>query len=135
VFVLRRADATATYNLLLNLFSGTARAGAGATPGGFGAPGGFGTPGATTANQTVRPLLTLTGAPSEGATLIDLRIAPDARTNTLIVAGSQNDLDTINAIIARLDDAETPQLRTEVYKLRNANAADVATALTSFINS
>ena len=35
----------------------------------------------------------------------DLRLA-DARTNSIIVAGSRNDLDTIAAIIARLEDAQ-----------------------------
>ena len=127
VFSLKKADATTTANLITQLFTGSTAAGGGA--GGFGQQAGAA---ATTAAS--RPLLTLTNNVSDGATLIDLRITADPRTNTIIVAGSRNDLDTINAIIARLEDADAPQLRTEVYKLRSAAAADVAAAITSFIS-
>ena len=41
------------------------------------------------------------------------------------MAGSLNDLETIRAIIARLEASDTPQRYHEVYKLRNAAAADV----------
>jgi general secretion pathway protein D len=58
---------------------------------------------------------------------VDLRITVDDRTNSLIVAGSQNDLDTIGALIRRLEAADVQQRMFEVYKLRNASAADVAT--------
>ncbi len=149
VFPLRKADALSTANLLTQLFSGTTAGGrtggvgqAGGLGGfgqagglgGFGQAGGLGgLGGATGASGTTRPLLTLTGATPDGATLIDLRITADARTNTLIVAGSRNDLDTINAIIARLEDADSPQLRTAVYKLKNAAAADVAQAVQTFV--
>jgi type II secretion system protein D len=130
VFTLRKADATTTATILANLFArSTTTGGAGA----FGT-GGFGGVG-TAAAQAVRPLLTLTGQPAEGATLLDLRITPDPRSNSIIVAGSRNDLDTIAAIIARLEAADAMELRTEVFKLRNAASADVATALTTFINN
>jgi type II secretory pathway component GspD/PulD (secretin) len=136
VFPMRRADASTTATTLINLFTGARTgaggAGAGGQLGGFGGAGGFGAQTGTN-NQTSRPLLTLSGQPSDGAGLIDLRISADPRTNTIIAAGSRNDLDTINAIIARLEDADAPQLRTEVYKLRNAAAADVASTVTTFI--
>src|SRR5262249_38131974 len=73
VFQLRRGmDATLTANLIAQLFTGQGRqqtGGIGTTPGiGTGA-GGFG------AQQTAaRPILTLSGDPSAGASLIDLRI-------------------------------------------------------------
>ena len=149
VFPLKKADALSTANLLTQLFSGSAaggRTGGGVgQAGGFGGLGGFGQGGFGGLNQgglgggttggtgTTRPLLTLTGSAPDGATLIDLRVTADARTNTLIVAGSRNDLDTINAIVARLEDADAPQLRTAVYKLRNAAAADVAQAVSTFV--
>lgn len=148
VFPLKKADALSTANLLTQLFSGSAAGGrtGGQAGGGLGGLGGFGQGGlggglnqgglgggAAGGTGTTRPLLTLTGSTPDGATLIDLRITADARTNTLIVAGSRNDLDTINAIIARLEDADAPQLRTAVYKLRNAAAADVAQAVSTFI--
>ena len=126
VFQLKRADAAAVQTLITNLFS---RSTTGAQGGGFN-PGGT-----TQAQGTTRPLLTLTGDPAAGATLIDLRLTADARTNTLIVAGSQNDLDLIRAVITRLEDADIPQQMTQVYKLSNAASADVAAAVNTFLTS
>jgi type II secretion system protein D len=130
VFQLRKADAQVVQQLIINLFSGVNRTGAGG--GGLGGLGGLGT---QTAQGTTRPLLTLTANPSDGASLIDLRLTADPRTNTLVVAGSQNDIDLIRAVIARLEDTEAPQYMTEVYKLRNAAAADVVTAVQAFLTN
>ncbi|MFO0851444.1 MAG: secretin N-terminal domain-containing protein [Gemmataceae bacterium] len=157
VFELKKSDAVTTANTISTLFRGTtttgAAGGAGGGLGGFGGAGGglggFGgaggglaggglggqAGGVGAAGTVQRPLLTLTGQASEGANLLDLRITADPRTNTLIVAGSQNDVDTISALVARLEAADVPQLRTEVYKVRNGNAADIANALNTFITS
>ncbi len=141
VFTLKKADATATANLLFQLFSSGQAQGGGQQAGGqggqFGQGGAFGQQGGQGAQQqgANRPLLTLTGNPSEGAGLVGLRITPDTRTNSIFVAGSRTDLDTINAIIARLEDAQAPDVRPTVYKVRNQAAADIAQAVTSFINA
>ena len=152
VFTLKKADAVQVAGLIQQLFAGTARTatgggagGLGGGQGGFGGGqggfgGGFGGQQGGGGGQQgtqgfIRPLLTLTGNPSDGANLIDLRLAADPRTNTIIAAGSQNDLQTINAIIARIDDAEAPAIVPQVYKLRNAAAADVAQAVTNFVTS
>ncbi len=124
VFQLKRADATLTQTLLTNLFSSQQTGGGGLNQGGV-----------TQTQGTTRPLLTLTGNPSDGATLINLRLVADPRTNTLIVSGSQNDLDTIRAVVTRLEDAEIPQQRTEVYKLSNAASADVAAVINTFLTT
>ncbi len=129
VFQLKKADATQVQNLLVTLFSRQTGAGAG----GLGGGGGLGGIGTGTAQGATRPLLTLTGTPSDGASLIDLRLTTDVRTNSLIVAGSQNDLELVRAVIAKLEDSTAPQYVTEVVKLRNAAAADVANALTTFL--
>jgi type II secretion system protein D len=129
VFPLKKADATAVQTLLVNLFSRQTTGVGGAAFGG--AQLGLG--GAAATQGTTRPLLTLTGAPGDGSALIDLRLTPDTRTNSLIVAGSQNDLDLVQAVIGRLEATEVPQYATEVVKLRNAAAADVASALTTFL--
>lgn len=115
------ADATLTANLIAQLFTGQGRQAAQ----GIQAPG---------QNQTpqARPILTLTPNPSDGASLIDLRLSVDDRTNSIIAAGSLNDLDTIRAIIARLEGSETSARYHEVVKLRNAAAADVAQAVQTF---
>lgn len=150
VFTLQKADALLTANLIQQLFatsstsSSTSRLGTntnqfGSTALGTGGTGsslsGLTSAGGLSSTTGSRPLLTLSGSVSDGATLIDLRITVDDRTNSLIVAGSQNDLDTIRSIIARLESADVPQRYNEVYKLRNAAAADVATSLTTFITN
>jgi general secretion pathway protein D len=132
VFKLNKADATNTATLLLNLFARAQQQAAGGFGGGGFGGGGFG--GQQQQQQQGRPLLSLTGEPTPGATLLELRVLPDTRTNSLIVSGSLNDLDTIAVIIARLDDAESVQQRTEVIRLRNTAAADVALAVTNFLS-
>ena len=130
LFQLKKADATAVQTLLFNLFSRQQQTGAGGIQGGFGGQGGFGT---AQTQGVARPLLTLTGAPGDGSALIDLRITVDPRTNSLIVGGSQNDLDLVDSVIRRLEATEMPQYMTEVVKLKNAAAADVYTALNTFL--
>jgi type II secretory pathway component GspD/PulD (secretin) len=107
--------------------------------GGLGALGGGGAPlGGAAGAAGLRPLLplTLTGVSPEGAPLIDLRLTVDPRTNSLILAGTQADLDTIEAIIDKLESTDVgPQARKfEVVTLNNASAPDVANALTTFLS-
>ncbi len=130
IFPLKKADAQVVQQLILQLFSSTTRTGGGGG-GGFGQQG----LGAQNAGGSTRPLLTLTSAPSDGATLIDLRLTADPRTNTLIVAGSQNDLELIRSVIARLEDSESPLYTNQVYHLRNQAAADVVTAVQAFLTN
>jgi type II secretion system protein D len=131
VFPLKKTDATLAQQVLVNLFS-RQTGGAGGLGGGLGGAGGFGT--AQTQGAT-RPLLTLTGTPGDGASLIDLRLTTDIRSNSLIVAGSQNDLELVRAVLTKLEDTATPVYTSDVVKLKNAAAADVATALTTFLTA
>jgi type II secretory pathway component GspD/PulD (secretin) len=130
IFQMKNADAALTALLIQQLFSGSNRTGL--TPGG--AQGQAVNQGAN-ANQASRPLLTVFGDVAPGASLIDLRISIDDRTNSLIVAGSLNDLETIRSIIQRLELSDSAQRHFDVYKLRNAAAADVATALQTFMTN
>ena len=118
VFSLKKADAVQTATLLRQLFTGAT------TTGGGGAFGGVAAGNAGTAGQQ-RPLLALAGAVGEGAALIDLRISVDDRTNSLIVAGSLNDLDMIRTLIVRLEAADVQQRMFDIYRLRNAAAPAV----------
>ena len=134
VYKLTKADAYLTANLIAQLFTGQGRSttglgAAGITNGGGAAGGTLGT------QTTVRPLISLTGNPSDGASLIDLRLTVDDRTNSVIVAGSLNDLDTIRVVIAKLESAEVQSRYNEVIKLRNAAAADVQTAVQTFFTN
>jgi type II secretion system protein D len=65
------------------------------------------------------------------SSLVPLRISADTRTNTIIASGGASDLDVIEALLYRLDEAGGNQRTTEVIWLRNANAADVNVALTN----
>ncbi len=85
------------------------------------------------AGSQLRPLLTASGQIGEGAGLIDLRISVDDRTNSIIVAATQNDLDAIRAIIYRLENADYSRRAVQVIKLHNAAAADVASVLQSYL--
>lgn len=129
VFQLKRGmDATLTANLISQLFTSQGRT----QTTGLTQPGG----GLTGQQQTNRPFISLSPNPSDGASLIDLRISVDDRTNSLIVAGSRNDLDAIGAIVAKLETTDTNAGRyNEVIKLRNAAAADVATTVQTFFQN
>jgi general secretion pathway protein D len=140
IYTLKNADATLTATLLRNLFTGSTTTGGAGGVGGTGGGGATGLGGATgttgsTASNATRPLLVTqgTGDISPGATLIGLTIAVDDRTNSLVVSGAQNDLDTIHAIIQKLEASDTPDRYYDVFKLKNAAAADVYTALNTFL--
>ena len=141
IFTLKKADASTIAATLQQLFLGTGSgAPAGQAGGGGGVPGLPGGQGANPGTSALlgsgglRPLtLTLGNVAPDGTPLIDLRLTVDPRTNSVIVAGSRNDLDIIEALITRLDDTEVQTRRSDVYALRNTSAVDVATALNSFL--
>ncbi len=147
VFTLRRADASAMAILLQQLFLGvggiagpttvTPGGGPGTTPGAFpgGTPGGV--PGGTPSGGTPRQMtpLVVPGTSPEGAPLIELRLSVDTRTNSIIVAGSPNDVFAIELIIRKLEDTEVQLRRNMVYHVRNSTAADLANSLTTFSTS
>lgn len=69
------------------------------------------------------------------SSLVQLRITPEIRTNSVIVSGSSSDLEVIEALLYRLDIEGVENRRTDVIWLRNATASSVATALTTYLNS
>ena len=119
VFEIRNGDATSLASTIQQLF------GIAATTG-----GNLGAGGAAGANNTVN-LGVLTGA-SEGA-IVPVRITVDTRTNSIIVSGSEGDLEVIEALLLRLDEDGVRNRLTEVVWLRNSDATQVATAINGFI--
>ena len=101
----------------------------------------FGLPTTQTTNQANIGLGGLFGlnqaAISGGAesSLVPLRIATETRTNSIIVSGSQADLEVIEVLLLRLDEDNAKQRTLEVVWLRNSSATDVATAITSLITN
>jgi type II secretion system protein D len=127
IFTLKKADAVQTANLIQQMFTGS---GAGATTPGA---AGFQPGGAVVPPGGGRTNISLSGQGTDGATLVDLRMSVDDRTNSIIVAGSRSDLETIQAVIARLEDADVELRKNAVVKIKNQAAADVAIALQQFI--
>ena len=76
-----------------------------------------------------QPSLTAGGESS----LVQLRITPEIRTNSIIVSGSSADLEVIEALLYRLDIQGVENRKTEVIWLRNATAEAVATAVTTYV--
>lgn len=67
--------------------------------------------------------------------IVNLRFAVDARTNSIIASGTPSDLQVVEAILLRLDDSDVRNRRSVVYRLKNAPAADVATAINQFLQT
>lgn len=87
--------------------------------------------GQTTASQSQPPVRT--GAAEGDSSLVSLRFATDIRTNSIIVSGSVGDLAVVEAILLRLDDSDVRERKTKVYRLKNAPAPDVETAINNYL--
>ena len=128
VVPLKKTDATQLALTLQQLFLGAA-AGTGAKT----ATNGGGAAGITGSPNAKPNIFTISGGTSpDGAPIIDLRLTVDERSNSLIVAGSLNDLNVADVLIKTMEDADVPQRRNAAVRLRNQQAADVANAITPF---
>jgi type II secretion system protein D len=72
---------------------------------------------------------TLTAVPDERQ---QLSIAIDARTNTLIVSGSQDYLDLVSKLVRELDGIEATEREARVYHLRNSKAKEIEKTLADY---
>ena len=117
VFQLENADATNLTIMLQTLFGQQATAG-------------------QTGNaQSFAQNFAQAGTAGGETSLIPLRFAVDVRTNSIIVSGSMTDLRVVETLLLRLDEADIEARQTQVFRLNNAPAAEVATAITNFLNS
>lgn len=141
VFNLKKADAVQMAITLQQLFLGTSTGATATTLPGGGGGGAFGGAGganlATFGGQTgfPRAIFNISGVPSEGAPLVPLSLAVDSRTNSLIVGGNPNDIEVVEAIVYRLEDADIQNRNNHVYCLKNSSAVDVANSLQTFIQN
>ncbi len=117
VFTVINGDATRLGNMLANLFGQTVATGASAVGG----------------NQAAGTLPPQSATGSGESSLVPLRFGVDERTNSIIVTGNEGDLNVIEAILVRLDEHDIRKRRTAVYRLRNAVAVEVATAVTDLL--
>lgn len=63
-----------------------------------------------------------------------LRITVDLRTNSLLVGGTTKYVELVSGMIRQLDACPAQERMTEVYRLKNAQARDIQTALRSFLD-
>jgi general secretion pathway protein D len=77
---------------------------------------------------------TETGGLGEGG-LVRMQFSVDQRTNSIIAAGTKDDLAVVEAILMRLDLGDIRERVTTVYKLKNAFANDVSTALNNWLQT
>ena len=106
VFTIRNGDATSLMNMLRTLFGISEDADAQAPGGGL----------------------------TQGG-VVRMQFSVDPRTNSIIVAGSADDLAVVEAILLRLDEGDVRERMTTVYRLKNAFAQDVALALNEWLQT
>lgn len=121
VFTLSNGDATATATLLQTLFTGQQQGQGGQNRGQLG-------------NQNQAIGFQIAGEDAT-STLIPVRFSVDQRTNSIIGIGGAEALRVAEAIIYRLDESDIRQRQTEVYRLRNTPALDVANAIGQFLQT
>ena len=80
--------------------------------------------------------LPLQGASAtDGGTLVNLRFSIDPRTNTIIASGPAGDLQVVEDLLNRLDEAEVSQRQQFVYRLSNAPALDISDAINTWLTT
>lgn len=70
---------------------------------------------------------------SEGQELYELRLSVDERTNSIIAAGSAEEMIAVEAILRTLDTSDARERENRVYRLKNASAEDVAFSLQDWL--
>lgn len=63
-----------------------------------------------------------------------LTVTVDPRTNSLLVGGTDHYVELVAKIIESLDACPARERKTELYRLRNAQAEDVALSISTFLN-
>jgi type II secretion system protein D len=66
---------------------------------------------------------------------VRIQFSVDPRTNSIIAAGSREDLAVVEAILLRLDQGDLRERKTSVYRLNNAFAANLADALNYWLQT
>jgi len=131
VFTLRNADAHQMATLLMQMFRMTQSA----TPGGT--------------QRSIQYTLVRSRIGEDGSALADdelasatvgtaeqnaLTVTVDPRTNSLLVGGTDHYVALVSQIIDSLDASPAHERRTEVIRLKNSQAQEVATAIRTFLD-
>src|SRR5262249_60979555 len=65
----------------------------------------------------------------QASPLDDIHITPDTRTNSLIIAASEDTMQLILALIRELDVPPAPRAEISIFTLKKADAGQLATTL------
>ncbi len=70
-----------------------------------------------------------------GGGLVRMQFSVDARTNSIIAAGTRQDLAVVEAVLLRLDEGDVRERTNVVYRLNNASAQAVAETLNAWLDT
>jgi len=77
----------------------------------------------------------LAGAEDASSSIVPLRFSVDVRTNSIFAVGGREALDVVEAVVARLDQSDIRQRKTEVYRMIQRPATEIANAINTFLQS
>lgn len=77
----------------------------------------------------------LSGTNDSASNLLPIRFSVDVRTNSIVATGGPDALTVVEAILIRLDSSDARMRTTQVLKLKNSYAPDVATAINDFLEA
>ena len=122
VFALKNASARQMADILTSMFRMTATA-------------------TTTSQRTIQYTLVRPGGTNDAASATlgtaeqsALTVTVDPRTNSLLVGGTDHYVTMVEQIIESLDSSTANDRRTEIVRLKNTQAGDVALAVRSFLD-
>ncbi|MBN2292124.1 MAG: hypothetical protein JXM70_06845, partial [Pirellulales bacterium] len=76
-----------------------------------------------------------TGIVADETSLVGLNFAVDIRTNSIIVTGSAGALTVVEAVLMRLDESDSRERKTIVYRIKNISAEAITTAVNQYLTS
>ncbi len=109
VFTLKNADAQSMLTLLESTFS--------------------------VENQETNLGIQISGIDDTNSNLIPLKFSVDRRTNSVVAQGGADALQIVEAILLKLDGADSRKRETTVIQLKNTPVADVAEAINEFLDT
>lgn len=89
----------------------------------------------TTGQNTSAIGVQLAGATDAGSNLVPIKFSTDGRTNSVVAIGGADALRIVEAVLLRLDDNDARNRTSEVIKLRNNPAADLAASVNQYLQS
>ncbi|MGB2824170.1 MAG: secretin N-terminal domain-containing protein, partial [Phycisphaerae bacterium] len=85
---------------------------------------------------TTQPAAGAAASATVGSTEQDaLSVTVDVRTNSLLIGGTKRYVELAEKVIQELDSSPAQERQTKVYRLRNAQAVDIQTAMQSFLDA